>query len=251
MENFELFYPEILVLIGSYRFTKGLELVLCSSEDSYYDWAKIAFNEEYKGQIDIKQGDRAIIKLGYNSVYYDVFTGYVIKGINESTKADEILLKDNMLLLEKVNILNTFINATPQEIISYVLSLAGIENINITSQVYVQKKLIGVRKKSGIQTINQVNAEWSLKNKFYFRGDTFYWGVSEKQTKMYVFEYGSNIISLGREGTMWELVTVSAPFIHHGEQIKIIHPKLSGTFTVKKIRFVTNGNGFIRTTMYF
>ena len=55
----ELFYPETEVSIGNYVFSKGVELEAYSSKDSYYDWAKIRFTQEFQPKISITEGNTA------------------------------------------------------------------------------------------------------------------------------------------------------------------------------------------------
>ena len=60
------------------------------------------------------------ILLGYNGVLDTVFEGYVAPGgYNGGGYKDEIVLKDKMLLLEETTISNTFLDATPQEILAW------------------------------------------------------------------------------------------------------------------------------------
>ena len=68
---------------------------------------------------------------------------------------------------------------------------------------------------------------------------------------VYNFEYGVNIITLERPLGLWELETVSMPFIKHSQKINITHTKVSGEFEVQKVVFATRETGFIRTTIYF
>ena len=49
----------------------------------------------------------------------------------------------------------------------------------------------------------------------------------------------------------WELETVSMPFIHDSQTIKVIHPAYTGSALVKKVLFKTNDAGFIRTYITF
>jgi len=79
----------------------------------------------------------------------------------------------------------------------------------------------------------------------------FYWDEKPAQQKVYTFEYGVNIISLNRTGGVWELETVSAPFVRHSHKINLIHPRISGEFEVSKVVSTTNDSGFIRTYIYF
>ena len=251
METSELFYPEINVRLGSYSFQKGVEIEAYSSKDSYFDWAKVRFTQQFNEKITLNKKDKALIELGYNGVFDEVLEGYVVNPMSEGSYSNEVILKDGMIHLEETFITNTFLDATPQEMLRFCLSKAGITNIQISSKTYQKKKVVPIFKKNVIAVIEEIHSIWKIKEEFYFLGGVFYWGVKPEQKKVYEFEYGVNIISLDRTGGAWELETVSTPFIKHSQKIIVRHPKISGEFETKKVVFTTNETGFIRTYIYF
>lgn len=247
----ELFYPEISASVGAYTFSKGIETETYSSEDYYYDWAKICFTEQFQDKISIAEGDAASVKLGYGGELEEVFHGYVSRPYNGGDGLNEILLKDDMLKLESTAITETFLNATPQEIISFALAKAGIGSSVLSGTTYPAKKVFPVSKKSVVALLKEINSAWGISVKAFFRQGVFYWGTAPKQSQIYVFTYAQNIISLKRVNGQWELVTVSVPKVHHSDTIRVAHPKLSGDFTVRKVVFSTESTGFVRTHLYF
>ncbi|WP_032122046.1 hypothetical protein [Clostridium amazonitimonense] len=247
----ELFYPEIITNIGNYTFEKGIEIEVYSSEDSYYDWAKVRFTQNFNEKININKKDESLIELGYDGDFEEVFKGYVVNPVNEGSYQNEVALKDAMLLLEETQITNTFLDATPQEILRFCLNKAGISNMKISSKMYQKKRIIPIFKKNVISVIEEIHSIWKIKEKFFFSDDVFYWGEKPEQKRVYEFEYAENIISLDRPGGVWELETVSAPFVKHSHKIRVNHPQISGEFEVKKVVFSTNDTGFIRTKIYF
>lgn len=251
MEAIELFYPQIAARVGSYTFDRGIKVEVHSSQESYFDWGKVRFTEQYQPEISLSRKDTASIELGYSGVFDEVFTGYVSQPYSAGGFADEIILKDDMLLLEETKINDTFLDTTPQEMIAYFLSQAGIANMKLSNQAYPTRKRVPVREMSAIQAINAVHAAWGIKQRFFFSGGVFHWGTKPEQEKVYTFEYGVNILSLERAGGVWELETVSTPFVKHSHEIIVNHPKVSGTFEVKKVVFMTNDEGFIRTYINF
>lgn len=251
METAELYYPQIAAQAGGYAFDQGIEVEIYSAKTSYFDWAKIRFTGQYRPEITLARKDPAAIQLGYNGVLDDVFTGYVAKRYDGGKCANEVDLKDEMLLLEETTVSGTFLNTTPQEMISFFLSQAGISKMKLSSQGYPKRSSLPIREQSVVQAINTVNAAWGLKVPFFFSGGVFYWDEKPEQKKIYTFEYGVNILSLNRTGGMWELETVSAPFVKHSHKINIIHPQVSGEREVQKVVSTTNDSGFIRTYIYF
>lgn len=91
----------------------------------------------------------------------------------------------------------------------------------------------------------------SARRATFFSGGVFYWDEKPEQKKVYTFEHGVNILNLRRAGGVWELETVSAPFIKHSHKINLIHPQVSGEVEVSKVVSKTNDSGFIRTYIYF
>lgn len=116
METLELFYPQIAARAGPYSLDAGIEFEIFSAKSSYFDWAKIRFTEQFQPEISLARKDPAAIELGYNGVTEEVFTGFVARPYNKGGGADEITLKDEMLLLEDTQINNTFLDTTPQEV---------------------------------------------------------------------------------------------------------------------------------------
>lgn len=251
METLELFYPQIAAQAGPYRLDQGIKFEIFSAKSSYFDWAKIRFTEEFQPEISLARKDPAAIELGYDGIMEEVFTGFVTCPYNKGGGVDEITLKDEMLLLEDTQINDTFLNTTPQEVISYILAQAGVGQKKLNGQDFPIRKKLPIWQMSGVQAINAVNAAWGIRKRFFFSDGVFYWGEKPEQQKVYTFEYGVNIISLARFGGVWELETVSVPFVRHSHRINIIHPKISGEQEVKKVVSATNDDGFIRTKIYF
>lgn len=246
----DLFYPDMLAQIGQYAFQQGIQIEVYSSADSYFDWAKVRFTEKFRDKIAINRRDEASIQLGYHEQFVTVFGGYVVSPFS-GVEQNEIVLKDDMILLEDTIITNTFLDATPQEILCFCLNKAGIQNVQLTTRIFPKKSVVPIRQKNVIAVIEAIHAVWGIKERFFFADGIFYWGQEPKQSYIYTFEYAENIISLRRADGLWELETVSAPFIRHSNLIRVNHPQVTGDFVVKKTVFRTNDNGFIRTNIYF
>ena len=79
----------------------------------------MCIRDRYQPKISLNKKDQAVINLGYNNSFEEVFSGYVAQGYDGGGFANEVNLKDDMLLLEETTINNTFLNTTPQEIDVY------------------------------------------------------------------------------------------------------------------------------------
>lgn len=246
----DLFYPDMLVQLGSYTFERGIEIEAYSSADSYFDWAKVRFTEQFQDQVEISRRDIANVQLGYHEQFVPVFGGYVVSPYSGGDQ-NEIVLKDDMILLEDTEITYTFLDVTPQEILTFCLGKAGIKEFQIDAKTFPKKAVVPIQRKNVIAVIEAIHTLWRIDVPFYFADGVFYWGKQPEQAHVYQFEYAENIISLQRKGGMWEMETVSAPFIRHSNLIRVDHPLITGEFAVKKTVFYTNANGFIRTTITF
>ena len=247
----ELFYPDLSIQAAGYTFKQGVGLEVSSSKGSYFDWAKVRFTGQFKEKISLASKVPASIWLGYNGVLEEVFTGYVAAPYDSGGGMNEVLLKDGMLLLEQTPISNTFLNATPQDILSYGLEQAGVHERRLSAKVYPAKPRVSILRQSALSLFNTVHAAWGISVPFFFSRGVFYWGTTPGQEQIYRFEYGENIISVTRAGGLWALETVSAPFIRHSQRIAVQHPQVAGEFEVEKVVFTTNPAGFIRTNIYF
>lgn len=215
------------------------------------DWAKIRFTDRYKPEVSLARLDPGAVLLGYGGAFDEVFTGYVAKPYSTGSSADEIVLKDAMLVLEDLNINETFLETTPQEVIRYILAQAGLSEMKLASTVYPTRKKLSIRKQSGVQALDAVAAAWGIQVPYFFSGGVFYWGEKPEQSMTYTFEAGKNILSLVRRGSLWDLETVSAPFVRHSHRVQIDHPSVEGEVEVARVRHLTNDQGFIRTHIYF
>ena len=152
------------------------------------------------------------------------------KNYNQAGAKDEILVKDYSLKLAETKVTNTFLDVSPQELVQYSLQEAGIIEYELTDQVYRPKGVVSVIQKTVVEFLKEINALWNIQADSYFQLGKFYWGMEPEQQEIYVFEYGSNIISLTRENSFWVLLTVSVPFIGHSQLIEVEHPYVSGEF---------------------
>ena len=91
------------------------------------------------------------------------------------------------------------VDCEPQDVIRYVLACAGIEDYVLSDEHYGKKDLFVIDRKSGINTIAEVNSSWGIKNPFFFQKKVFYWGTKEEQKEIYVLEEGETILSLNTE----------------------------------------------------
>lgn len=250
MPDIEYFYPKVKVNINGLSLNKGFSIEVVSSKNTVYDYAKITFTKELLDKINVKKNDECTILFGYSENLESIFQGSVVKDFNESSDKCSIQLKDDMLKLERTIITDTYMNAVPQEIISNVCLKADIQDLSLDTQTYASKT-VPIQSMNDIKVIKHINSLWRLNHNFYMQSGRFFWGSSENQKEIAVFNYGSNILSLKKIAGLWEMQTASVPFLKHSNKIRINHPLVSGDYEISKIVFKVNDQGFVRSLIQF
>ncbi len=251
MKTQNLFYPVQQAVVGGYSLQKGISIEVFSDKDYLYDWARIRFTRQFNGNISLNRGDGAEIAMGYDGRLQTVFRGVVARPYNNATFKDEILIKDYTLKLEETLISGTFLEVTPQDMVQQGMMRAGITDMLLSGESYPVKKKVAIREKPVSEYLMEVDSLWGIQTTKSFLLGRFYWNEKPEQPEMYLFEYGNNIISLGRERRLWKLETIAIPAIQHSCKIGIDHPEISGTYEVAKVIFSSDDRGFVRTKIFF
>lgn len=191
------------------------------------------------------------VLIGYDlEQLWPVFSGYVVEPVHP-----RYLLKDECLKLFRTEIVQTFLDVTPQDVIKYGLRAACIADSKLDLTDYPHKdRFVAAENASDI--IRRVNATWGLGHDWYFKGKTFCWDVSVPQPgTVYSYRYGENIIELeypGETPGCGSLITVISPFVEHSQEIEIIWPGITNTrFMVETVRHFLNGKGSWRSEIHF
>ena len=251
MKTEVLFYPDFQVLIGPYILQRGITFMCYSDPQKPYDWCKISFTEEFQGSIQVNDKADVEIYAGYSGSMVPIFKGIVEKAYNMAGAKDEILAKDYSIKLAETKVSNTFLDVTPQELVEFGLLKAGIHDYELAEEIYPLKPVVSIIQKSVVDFLKEINSLWKVDIKSYFRLGKFYWGIEPDQEDVYIFEYGSNIISLTRSSGYWVMLTMCVPFIGHSQMIEIDHPYISGEFQIKRSCHFINEDGWLRTKLWF
>lgn len=193
---------------------------------------------------------------------WTVFKGYVAE-----PQGTRFLCKDSGIKLFKTEIIQTFLNATPQDIIRFGLRKAGITEMDLDSKSYPAKARFLASGENVSELVRRVNTTWGINNDWYFAGKKFCWNNKLRTDKpVYTYEYGENIIDLefntdrdpkgqrkvGATSGGGKLTTIVSPFVDHSQEIEILWPEVKSTrFIVETVRHYLNENGALRTDLYF
>ena len=130
----KLISPEFRVTVGDYEVTDGIEVECFSSKESHMDWCRVELSPQLQGVLKFKDMDEASVELGYEDDFDSLIDGYVRCGDTDYWK--EIMIKDDMMKLDRVTIKASFVDCEPQDVIRYVLACAGIEDYVLSDEHY-------------------------------------------------------------------------------------------------------------------
>ena len=193
---------------------------------------------------------------------WKVFSGYVYE-----PRAPRFLCKDEALKLFKTNIIQTFLNVTPQDVINFGLKKAGITQIDLDSKVYPKKERFAAAGENASDLVRRVNTTWGISNDWYFKEKKFYWKpFTPISGPVYSYQYQQNILDLtfttdrepygqrtaGSTSSSGKLLSVVSPWINYGQEIEIIWPEIKATrFIVEAVRHFMTEVGTLRTEIDF
>lgn len=244
----KLISPEFKVNTEKYELTDGIEVEYQSSKEARSDWCRIELSAKLKNYVSFENMEKVTVELGYEGDFDKLITGFCRK--NEGDKSGEIIIRDSMIMLEKVDIKATFTDCTPQDIVKYVLMQAGIEAFKLNDTEYPKKPIFIVDKKNGIKAIENINKVWDIENDFFFRGEIFYWGLRPEQEVKYILEEDNNIMSFKKYGSQYVIETLGVPWIHQGDVIEIRHSKFTGEAKVAKVIIKRNESGYTGMSIF-
>ena len=113
----KLISPEFRVTVGDYEVTDGIEVECFSSKESHMDWCRVELSPQLQGVLKFKDMDEASVELGYEDDFDSLIDGYVRCGDTDYWK--EIMIKDDMMKLDRVTIKASFVDCEPQDVIPY------------------------------------------------------------------------------------------------------------------------------------
>jgi len=244
-----LISPEFRLDLGKYILEDGIMVEYVSSADAHADWARINLDEELIGSVMICSGDEYSVDLGYEDEYANLLTGTIEKDQTPDWK--EIIVKDDYWKLEACYVCATFVKCTPQDIVRYLLTQAGITNYELSVENYRDTDRFVVENKKASEVLKMLNTFYGISVDYYFRNGIFYWGCRPEQKDIYVLDEENNILDMEMYGSMWCADTVGIPWIHHSDIIEVEHTLYTGYAQAKKIVIKRDEKGFIRQSIYF
>lgn len=247
MDNIDYMSPFYEISLAG----KPLQVSRYDIRSGKYEPLRLCTLEFTKDTVPVK-GMPVEVSLGYREKWlWKVFSGYVDE-IYPLKDTYRVVFKDEMVKLINMKIVQTFLSASPQDIIGYGLKAAGITGFTLDSR-YFHKKDFTVPNMNVMELVDAVNRAWEIQVPYFFNPEKkFFWcDYKPEQKEKPVFEYGSNIIDLEPLQEGYKLTTVLVPYISHSMEITVIHPDLPKTlWKVKRVRWYTNSKGFPRTEIY-
>lgn len=240
MNGKKLISPQFRLTVGNYIITNGMYVECMSSRKSGIDWGRVSLESSLEGVMELEDGEEAVLELGYDGDYDEIIRGCLSRTSADSWK--ELLITDDLKRIRDITVRGTFIDCTPQDIITYVLMSAGIERYELEQTAYPKKDLV-IKEMSGLKAIAETGAAWDISKPYYFKNGIFRWGTSPDQTELYVLEEDGTLMTLEKVGTMWRAETIAIPWIHHSQEVIVRHTEFSGTVQVEDVKIESNRKG--------
>jgi hypothetical protein len=162
--------------------------------------------------------------------------------------------RDKMTDVIEAKLVQNFMRATPQEIISQVMRKADVKKYEITLASFPCYPFVASGD-DGYNLIKKVNRKWQLDYDPYFDvNEVFHWHPKVEQDSLLVFKYGENIINLDFDGESQQgsLLTIGVPTADHSQLISLEHPKVpAAEVLVDTAHHFTDENGNLRTELIF
>lgn len=248
MDTKKLITPEFRVTVGMYELTNGIEAECFSSKEGHADWCRIELSNNLFQEVDFSDMDKAVLELGYDNDYDVLLSGYARKQTGDYWK--EIIIKDDTIKLERTGIRAAFTECTPQDVLRYILNCADINDYVLSDKDYGKKGVLVIDTQNALDAIKDINAAWGIENDFFFQNNIFYWGTKQEQTEIYVLEEGENILALNRYGSLWEAEIIAVPWLHHSQEVEIVHRKFSGRTEIQKT-IIRSEDAGVKMYVYF
>lgn len=191
--------------------------------------------------------DPITLRLGYEAgALWTVFTGTI-----DLPTGDPIRARDRMAQLAETKVVQTFLSATPQEILVFGLKKAGVQTYRMTTRAFPKRKFVASGE-SVTDMIRNVNRAWGLDFAPYCDAENlFVWDDLVPQEQLPVFAYGANIIDLDLDEDGGRLLTVGVPYLDHSQFIYIDHPELKSEVLVDTIHHFSTEQETLRSEIFF
>ncbi|MDR3561911.1 MAG: hypothetical protein P4N59_10820 [Negativicutes bacterium] len=220
---FEYVAPYATVAVGPWVTNKTSQIQVFSSRINALDTATISIPSEGVELGSITKGMPVSVEMGYREKgLWPTFSGKVFDV--SSGRTVDLYCKDHMEDLRTTFITQTFVNASPQDIVKYGLIKAGVTDFQLGSTQLAKRHHFVASNLNVIQLIKMVNRTWNLTDwAFYFEpAGQFSWGPWEESSRynnglpVAILEYGKNLLDLEPSDQDYgTLKTFSLPFIQH------------------------------------
>jgi len=234
------------IRIGNTVVEGGLkELDVWRSRKDPAGYAAYVLREEV--EVAVEPGAIVEIDLGYDEKEVGrVFTGAISRSAEE-----RVIAKDGMTQLLGTSITQSFMQATPQDMIKFGLKLAGVEAFSLSSQVFGTRDQVVAGLNVYDMIRQRINPYWGVDFAAYFDArDVFIWQAPVKNNDMYLFQYGENILEMLSDGDIGMFRTVFVPGLDHSQYITLSHPGAMGVALIETVHHYILDDK-LRTDIYY
>lgn len=214
------------VEVGGWDLRRILRFDVFSARQSPIDLAEIELDPE--GGLPagaFAKGDSVVIRQGYAGLgAWTVFAGTVAD--IEDRKTLTLHCRDRMQVLAETKLSQTFRRVGPQEVLTWMLERAGIDDFRLSARSCVPRDFV-VAGEAVTAVVRRLQQTWGLQDySFYMDPDGPLWWAAWEETDRYqqieapVLEYGENIIdNRVLSATQGVVTTYAMPWIRHSDRV--------------------------------
>ena len=200
---FEYLVPVVEIQIGDFLVRRTVELRLVTGRANPVDRARIVLPVQGLDPSVVELDAPVQIRAGYREKgLWPLFTGTVC---DLAWSQQVRLLCRTGWIPWSVRITQAFVDATPKDVVSKVLDVAGVTNRQISDSVQDRRHYYVLSGQNAIESIRLVNRSWGLEDwAFFFSPEPdggFWWGPWEESPRnqdgeVLRLEHGKNILEL-------------------------------------------------------
>lgn len=221
---------EFRLTLPGYQATGMIPVELYEDDSAEPNWARVILPEELLEKISSKTVGACVLELGREGAFEALLEG---SGAISEKQEDVLIIQDELSALRKTRICNTFLNCSPQEAVRYILTVAGVENYYLTSEVMSRKEVFTIDDMDALEALKAINTIYGINVSFYYAESAFWWGIDLSQADVVIIT-DSNVMRMQRIGEVWEAEILTIPWIKTGNLISVDCEEYTGLGLVTK-----------------
>lgn len=228
---------ELRLTLPGYQASGMMAVEMYEDNTAKPNWARLILPDELLKKTNGKKVGACVLELGKDEEFEVLLEG---EGVISEKQEEVLIIQDGLADLRKTRICNTFLNCTPQEAVRYILTVAGVEEYHLTTEVMSRKDVFTIDDMDALSALCMINTVYGINIAFHYVDGAFWWGMESDQEDVVVIT-DSNTMKLQRIGELWEAEILTIPWIRTGNLISVECEEYTGIGLVTKRILKCNG----------